>query len=76
MILDGVEDQNSPVCGLAANPPFLEKIDCVSFNVGAIEGIDSDQGDLRMGLFVDLLKQVSLICAVVVGSRTCAKSLT
>jgi hypothetical protein len=54
VILDGVEDQNSPVCGLAADPPSLEEIDGISFDVGAIEGIDGDQGDLGVGVCVNL----------------------
>ena len=39
-------------------PHFLKRSNRVAFNVGAIEGIDGDEGDLRVRLLVDLAADV------------------
>jgi hypothetical protein len=49
-----VQNQNPAIRRLAADSPFFEQVDGVGFYVGAIERIDRNDGNLRMGLLVDL----------------------
>src|SRR5207302_1917042 len=55
----GIQDQDTTICGLAADAPFFEKIDRVALDVGAIERIDGHERDLSMGLFIDLTSDLS-----------------
>ena len=54
MIPYNVQDQNAAICRFAADAPFLEESNGIALNVGAVEGIDGDQGDLSVSFFVDL----------------------
>src|SRR5271165_342841 len=58
VILDYVEDQHAAVGRLRADAPLVEKIDGIALDVGAVERVDGDYGDLRMGFVVDLVADV------------------
>ena len=46
------------VCGLAADAPLLVQGDGVTFNVGTVQGIYRDYGDLRVRFLIELLADV------------------
>ena len=58
MILCRQQDQHALVCGFAADAPFVEEIDRIAFDVGSVERLNSDDGNLRMRLLVDLLTNI------------------
>ena len=58
VIPDGVENQDSAIGRFAADSPLMEKIDGITFDVGAVQGIDRDESDLRVGFLVDLMADV------------------
>ena len=58
VVLDGEKKQDSVIGGFAADAPLLEKRNCVALNVGAVQGINRHDGDLRVRLLVDLLANV------------------
>lgn len=57
-IPNGVQNENSPICCFAAYTPFLEEVDRITLNIGAIEGVDRDHGNLGMGPLLDLAADV------------------
>ena len=46
------------VCGFAADAPFVEEIDRITFDVGSVERLNGDDGNLRVRLLVDLLTNI------------------
>ena len=54
VFLCGQQDQHTAICGFAADSPFLVQIDGIALDIGAIERLNGDNGDLRMRLLVDL----------------------
>jgi len=53
MVVDGVENQHSAIRRLASHAPLMEKIDRVTFDIGASSDLMVTT-DLRMSLLVDL----------------------
>jgi len=58
VIADGIKDQDSAIGRFAADSPLMEKIDGITFDVGAVEGIDRDESDLGVGFLVDLMAEI------------------
>src|SRR6185437_114489 len=54
MVPDGIQDQNSAITSLIADPPFMEQINGVALDVGAVERIDGEQRDLHVSLLINL----------------------
>ena len=53
-VIDRVQDQHSAVGGLAADSPFLKKVDRVIVNLDAVSRMDSHHRDLGMSFLIDL----------------------
>ncbi len=58
VIVDGIQNQNAAVGGLAAYSPLMEEVDGVAFDIGAIERVNGDDGDLGVRLLVDFAADV------------------
>ena len=54
VIADCVEDQHPAIRGFRANPPFMEKIDGITFDVVPVKRVDCDERYLGVGLLFDL----------------------
>ncbi len=54
VVVDRIKDQHSAIGGFASDPPLMEQIDGVTFDVAAIERMNGHYGDLGMGFFVNL----------------------
>jgi hypothetical protein len=54
VVVDRVKDQHTAISGFASDPPLMEQIDGVAFDVGAIERMNGRYRDLGMGFFVNL----------------------
>ena len=57
-VADRVQDQNAVIGGFGADAPLVEEIDGIAIDVGAVQSIDGDYGDLRVGFLVDLAADV------------------
>ena len=62
MILSRQQDQHTLVGSFAADAPFVEEIDGIALNVGPVERLYSDDGDLCMRLLFDLLTNIVELC--------------
>ena len=58
VVLHRQQDQDSVVRGFAADSPLLVQGDGVALNVGAVERIYGDHGNLRVRFLVELLADV------------------
>ena len=58
MILNRVENQNSPVGFLPADAPLLEQVNRVALDILAVQSINCYEGDLRVRFFVQLAANV------------------
>jgi len=54
VVLNRKQDYYSTVRGLVPNPPFLVKIRRVTLDVGSVQRVDGDYGDLRVSFLIDL----------------------
>jgi hypothetical protein len=58
VVLRGYQNQHTVVGRLAANAPLLEQSRGVTFDIRAVERLDSNDGNLRMRLLIDLLTNI------------------
>lgn len=67
VVANGVKDQDALIGGFCTDTPLVEKINGIALDVGAVERIDRDYGDLRVGFFVDLMADIRHLrsCALV-----------
>jgi len=62
VFLCGQQDQHTAICGFAADSPFLVQISGIALDIGAIERLNCDYGDLRVRLLIDLPADVIELC--------------